>query len=632
MTQSHGVEQILETAIGRQQAGLLQGAETLYREVLAVDPTNIDALNLLGLVLQDSGYHCDGLDLIGRALEIDPNFAEAFANKARGLNILNRPNEASIAAKRAVELDPDLGEAWQQLGVANLRLHQPEQAREAFRTAQRFLPESVDVQAGLAEAAKLLADHATVAEALINVLAARPDHITTLIDLSIALTAQGRLDEALALQRRALELDPDNNAALIAMALTMFNQRYDLPALEALCRRLLAGDPDNVNILVVLAGTQGWLGQFEEAKASYRRILEIQPDHANARTVLTLLTTDAGMDSDIKGLRERFENADLPILDRVATAFTIGKSLERAGDFDGAFTAYKAANEMNGVALRTAGRGFNRDELRRYVNWNTEAFVDGVFARFQGLGNSSELPVFIVGMPRSGTSLVEQIAASHPEVFGAGERRDIEGIMSRITRGPSLTVPVQWDRAMMRLETSQHIVTLHELGGSARRVIDKLPDNIFFLGQIALLFPNARIIVCRRDLRDVCVSCFANHFTATLNWSTNLEDLGFRAVATECLMNHWRRVVPLRMLEVNYEALVADLETESRRLIDFLGLQWDPACLDFHNTKRAVATVSYMQIRQPIYDSSIGRWRRFATHLGPLLNILEECAADEPAR
>jgi hypothetical protein len=225
---------------------------------------------------------------------------------------------------------------------------------------------------------------------------------------------------------------------------------------------------------------------------------------------------------------------------------------------------------------------------------------------------------------------VEQIAASHPDVFGAGERRDVEGIMSRISRGPSHTVPVQWDRAMMRLEASRHIATLREFGGSARRVIDKLPDNIFFLGQIALLFPNARIIVCRRDLRDVCVSCFTNHFTATLNWSTNLEDLGFRAAMTERLMNHWRRVVPLRMLEVNYEALVANLETESRRLIDFLGLQWDSACLDFHKTKRPVATVSYMQIRQPIYDSSVGRWRRFADHLGPLLNILDECAVDDP--
>jgi tetratricopeptide (TPR) repeat protein len=629
MTHSFGVEQILEAAIGRQQAGSLQEAETLYRQVLDADPENIDALNLLGLVLQDCGYHSEGLDLIRRALEIDPDFAEAYANLARGLNILNRPGDARIAANCAIKLDSDLGEAWQQLGLANLRLDEAEQARDAFRKAEHLLPESVDVQAGLAEAAKLLADHASVAEALINVLAAQPDHLTTLIDLSIALSAMGKLDEALALQHRALELDPDNKAARIAMALTMFNQRYDLPALEALCGRLLADDPDNVSILVILGGTQGWLGQFNEAKATYGKILDLQPNHANARTVLTLLTSDAGADSDIAGLRERFENAHLPTLDRVATAFTIGKSLERAGDYDGAFAAYKEANEMNGAALRAAGRGFNRNELRRYVDWNTRAFVDGVFARFRPFGNTSELPVFIVGMPRSGTSLVEQIAASHPGIFGAGERRDVEAIMARITRGPSHTVPIQWDRAMMRLEASQHITTLREFGGSATRVIDKLPDNIFFMGQIALLFPNARIIVCRRDLRDVCVSCFTNHFTATLNWSTNLEDLGFRAVETERLIDHWLRVVPLRMIEVTYESLVANLEAESRRLIDFLGLEWDPACLDFHKTKRAVATVSYMQIRQPIYNSSIGRWRRFEAHLRPLLNILDGHAAGE---
>ncbi len=192
MTHSNGVEQILETAIGRQQAGALHEAETLYRQVLDADPENVDALNLLGLVLQDSGYHSEGLILIGRALEIDPGFAEAYANRARGLNILNQPDDARIAAQHATELDPVLGEAWQQLGVANLGLHQPEQAREAFRKAERLLPDSVDVQAGLAEAAKRLADHATVADALINVLAAQPDHITTLIDLSIALTALGK--------------------------------------------------------------------------------------------------------------------------------------------------------------------------------------------------------------------------------------------------------------------------------------------------------------------------------------------------------------------------------------------------------------------------------------------------------
>jgi hypothetical protein len=200
--------------------------------------------------------------------------------------------------------------------------------------------------------------------------------------------------------------------------------------------------------------------------------------------------------------------------------------------------------------------------------------------------------------------------------------------MSRVTRGTSPPVPNEWDPAKMRLEANQHVARLRDLGGCATRVIDKMPDNIMVLGQIALLFPKARIIVCRRDLRDVCISCFTNHFTETLPWTTDLENCAFRAVQTERLMQHWRRVLPVQMIEIDYENLVTNLEAESRRLIGFLGLEWDPACLDFHNNKRAVATASYWQVRQPIYDSSIGRWRHFECHLEPMLKILSEQQSD----
>ena len=619
------VEHTLETAIAQQQAGSWQEAETLYREILRADPKQVEALNLLGLVLQDTGRHAEALDVIGQAITIDPDFAEAFANQARGLNILQRWDEARAASLKATNLDPELGEAWQQLGLANLHLNLLDQARDAYRKAEELLPDSIDIQAGLAEAAKHLRDHATVVETLVNLLDAQPDDINILINLSIALTVLDRLDEALPLQHRALELDPNNRQALHAMAATMFAQRYDLPELESVCRRLLRLDPGNLHAMSMLAGTLGWLGRFSEAKATYSEMLEIQPDHQNARSMLSVLASDSGSDPnpDLEMLRERLLDVDQTIINRVSAGFSIGKNLERAGDFDGAFEAYALANRVNDEALRKAGLAYKPDDLRRYVDWNIEHFRDTLFTTLQPFGNRSEMPVFIVGMPRSGTSLVEQIAASHPDVFGGGERRDIDGIMNRLTRGPSSAIPNQWDLGMMRLETNQHIASMRDVGGGAARVTDKLPDNIFFLGQIALLFPAARIIVCRRDIRDVCLSIFSNHFTDSLNWSNALEEIGVRAMETERIFNHWRQHVPLRMLEIKYETLTANLESESRRLIDFLGLDWNPACLEFHKTERAVATVSYMQIRQPIYDSSVGRWRRFERHLGPLLKALE---------
>ena len=625
------IDRLLDEAIARQQAGLLAEAETAYRQVLDADPENTDALNLLGLLCQNRGDHLAAQTFFERALAVDPDFPEALTNHARACNLFQRYDEAKAASARATALDPELGEAWEQLGFAHLWLRDAQEAFDAFRVAERFMPDSVQVQEGLSEAAKLLKNHLAVAEALTNVLAAKPDHVPTIIDLSIALTADLRLDDAAALQRHAMALDPDNQALMAATAHTLFLQRYDLAMVVTLCRRLLEINPENTKALAMLASTLGWQGRFEESEAVFAKLLEIDPDQENAQSVLTLYKSDAGKETDLVALRARFDNEQLTRVDRVAAGFAIGKNLERAGDYDGAFAAYEAANTMNANALTAGERGFKRDEMRRYVDWATASFTDGIFERLLPFGNRSEVPVFIVGMPRSGTSLIEQIAASHPAVFGGGERRDIENIMDRITRGPSPTIPQQWDYEMMRLEARQHIVNLTEIGKGVPRVIDKLPDNIFFLGQIALMFPNARVIVLRRDLRDVCVSCFTNHFVDSFNWASNLDDLGFRVTQVERLMDHWRQVIPLRMLEVSYESLVGNLEEESRKLIDFLGLEWDPACLEYHKTERAVATVSYMQIRQPIYGSSIGRWKRFEPHLRPLTKILEEHGLVAPA-
>ena len=227
-------------------------------------------------------------------------------------------------------------------------------------------------------------------------------------------------------------------------------------------------------------------------------------------------------------------------------------------------------------------------------------------------------------MPRSGTSLVEQIAASHRLVHGAGERKDIAGILSTLGGGKMGKLPSTWDPASVRREAAEHVRKLHHLSGGAARVIDKLPLNIVVLGQIAVLFPGARIVVCRRDPRDVSLSCFFQYFQEdAMPWTDSLEDCGFRSQEIDRLMTHWREVLPLPILEIEYEALVGNLEAESRRLIDFLGLDWDPACLSFHKTERTVMTASLWQVRQPLYASSVGRWRHYRRHLGPLLRELK---------
>jgi hypothetical protein len=224
-------------------------------------------------------------------------------------------------------------------------------------------------------------------------------------------------------------------------------------------------------------------------------------------------------------------------------------------------------------------------------------------------------------MPRSGTSLVEQIAASHSRVFGAGELdalREIWDTLSAHNRGR----PVEkWDAAFARRLADRHAGSVQALGNGAVRVIDKMPDNIFFLWLIAALFPSARIILCRRDLRDVCLSCYFQHFTEGHLYAYDLADCGARALEIDRLATHWLRVLPLDILAIDYENLVSDLAGESRRLVEFLGLVWEPACLHFHRTERPVLTASAWQVRQPLYRRSIGRWRCYEPHLQPLLEV-----------
>jgi hypothetical protein len=308
----------------------------------------------------------------------------------------------------------------------------------------------------------------------------------------------------------------------------------------------------------------------------------------------------------------------------VTAGYALGKALDRGAEYDLAFNAFHSTNALLHAADKAANAGFDLAELTAYVDNTRDMFSPALFASVQPLGNPSELPVFVVGMMRSGTTLVEQIAASHPQVFGAGENHDILRLVTRLNRGPDFVSPISWDLAQFQKETGDHIARLRALGGTASRITDKLPANIQLLGQIRVLFPNARIIICRRDPRDVCFSCFTTHFGENIPWSHDLQECAARNVEIERLTEHFLSVLPGPVMEIRYETLVRNLETESRRLIAFLGLPWDSACLEFHKTERTVTTASAWQVRQPLYSSSIGRWRHYRAHLAPMLKALAD--------
>jgi hypothetical protein len=315
-------------------------------------------------------------------------------------------------------------------------------------------------------------------------------------------------------------------------------------------------------------------------------------------------------------------DTSLPIDERIPACFALGKLLDDAERYDEAFARYAEANSLMKARQTASGWRLDPQAFRKQVEEMISVFTPEFFAERRGWGDASQLPVFVVGMPRSGTTLVQQIMASHPSVHGAGELSDLLAIARNLGGDDIRGAATGWQRQALGEAANCHLAHLQAMKPTATRIIDKMPSNVHRVGLIALLFPSARVIQCRRDARDTCLSCYFQLFIAGHEFSYDLADCAQEWLATERLMDHWRKISPLRILDVQYEALVEDLEAQSRRLIDFVDLPWDPACLQFHRTQSAVLTSSVWQVRQPIYHRSIGRWKHYEKHLGPLNKTL----------
>ncbi len=312
-----------------------------------------------------------------------------------------------------------------------------------------------------------------------------------------------------------------------------------------------------------------------------------------------------------------------PLTHKVQAAFALAELTDRAGDPDGAFRRYAEANKLQTRFHAERGERFDAPGLRAMVE-RTEARVAQDYREHTaGWGDPTEQPVFVVGLPRSGTSLVEQICASHSEVVGAGELTAVLNAARRIAAANEGRESLaDWTPEVARTEAQRHAQALRTLGQGASRVVDKTPLNVMRLGLIGALFPNARIIWCHRDPRDVVISNHTLFFARGNTYSTDLGNCAYAVRQIERMGAAWEKHSRLPILHVAYEDLVADLDSQVPRIIDFLGLPWEPACLDFHMTERRVDTPSSWQVRQPIYSSSIGRWTRYEKHLGPMFEAL----------
>jgi tetratricopeptide (TPR) repeat protein len=618
-----GLSRTVRAGLAHHQAGRLDRAEALYRKALEKDPDHADALHLLGVIAYQSGQIGPAIELIERALPALTELPDAHLNHGNVLQKAGRLAEAGESYRRAIALNPDYGIAHSNLASALNNQGLFEAGLESARRAVELIPGFLAAHVNCAAALIGLERFAEAEAPLRRALDLMPDRAETHRDLGVTLAELGRFDEAVSCHQRAIALNPNDASMHYALAATLY-QVNDPAGSEASFRRAVSLAPYNATAWQGLGDVLRTSGRFEEALSCFRRALELDPDLARAHRSLAVTGHQASDEAQLQRLRALLASRKRPVSDRITAGFALGMLLDNADRYDEAFPCFAEANALRRQQQAEAGQRFDAEALRSEVDHLIRIAAPALFSALAAWGNPSETPVFVVGMPRSGTSLVEQIAASHSRVFGAGELKEINGIWDALSAHNGGGPIAKWDAVFARELADRHVAHLQALGGGAARVIDKMPDNIFFLWLIAALFPSARVILCQRDPRDICLSCYFHRFTEGHPYAYDLADCGLRALEVDRLSTHWLRVLPLEMMAIDYEELVADLEGESRRLIQFLGLDWEPACLDFYRTERPVFTASTWQVRQPLYTRSVGRWRCYERHLGPLLEVLEQ--------
>jgi tetratricopeptide (TPR) repeat protein len=650
-------------ALSHHQAGRLAEAEKLYRQVCALDPGHVESLHFLGVLAGQMGRMDASVDLIGRALVLKPDYAEARYNLGNLLAMQNRLDQAIPHYEQVLALKPDFAEAHFSLGNLYAMSNRLDQAAAHFRRVLALKPNFAEAhnclgtvlsdQGKSSEAIacfeRALALKPSFAEAHYNqgralskldrlddaakqyerALALKPEFHDAYYNLGVVRKKQDRPDEAAVLYRRALAFKPDFAEAHNGLGAALLLEGNAGEAL-ACCERALGLKPDFATALVNRAMALRSLNRSAEALASCEAALAIDPKNTAAYLQLAESKEFGQGDRHLAAMQALLRAEDLSPAERSELHFALGKASADLNDHAGAFEHWLQGNALkrSQIVYDEAATGADFERIK-------EIFTPALINEKAGYGDPSTVPIFVLGMPRSGTTLVEQILASHPRVHGAGELRAFGWALSALngTDGKLLRYPEfipAADAAILRQIGARYVAELRKLSPTAAHITDKMPSNFCLAGAIHLALPNARIIHTVRDPVDTCISCFSKLFAGSTLYNYDLAELGRYYRHYLALMAHWHDVLPPgRILDVRYEDVVADLEGQARRILAHCGLPWDPQCLSFYRSSRPVMTSSASQVRQPIYTSAVGRWHNYERFLAPLLSELRPASVSD---
>lgn len=561
----------------------LNDAEKCCRRVIKLSPTAPVGHYNLAVILIKQRKFSDAARVLQSVIRLNPNYAEAYNELAVALHLSGGDvNEIVKSYQRAITLKPGYAEAHYNLATFLCDKAKVDDASVHFIEAIKLQPGMVKAYLALGKmycSVGLLDNACSVYRDALRIHEADAEiHC----QLAMALMSLGRNSEALESFYSALELSPGNAKIYAGIAKVLERIGDFSGGYELLKKYLDSSDPD-VDVVLTYAVLARHLGKQRQAIDLLKR-----------------LSANSNLSSTCKSIH-----------------FTLGKLYDEVQDYTTAFLHWQRANELS-------NKKFDPKKNTRFFHDLKSVFSLENVSRHPRAINLSSLPVFIVGMPRSGTSLVEQILSSHPDVYGAGELQDIDNLIKLVRRSsqPYPRCIDSIDELTVNEISKSHLERLALFSDRATRVTDKMPHNFRHLGLIDMLFPGARIIHCLRDPIDTCLSIYSLNFTDNHSYSTDLLQLGEYYRQYQDLMAHWKSVLRIPILEVHYEDIVACQEEVSRKLIDFCGLDWDDRCLRFHESERVVTTPSYDQVRRPIYNKSVARWKNYETYLAPLISAL----------
>ena len=570
--------------------GQSSNAERAFRKSVKLDPNFADAHNDLGNTCLQQGRYREAFNAYQKALKLVPDHPGLLNNLANALIGQGEYRKALKWLDRAIEKDPAFSPAICSRGNALRRLGDNFPAVRAYRRAVELQPEHADYRYNLGKALLAIGENLEAIDCFEQVLAENRRNPRALGGLGRGLDALGDLAGAESAYREVIEIEPTNPRWHCELAVAYENH-----------------------------------GDKEGALACLRQALEIEPGRTDLWPILARVKTFAADDPDIETMENLVANRRLPESDRAKIGFSLAKAYEDSGDFDNSIEQLLAASRQ-----KFASFDYSMETERAFFEGIRTFFSAALVSEYGDGGCRDSSPIFILGMPRSGTSLVEQILASHHDVFGAGEIKDLANVYQTLAPSTETSIESGFPEALRNLGAEDfarigetYIESIRKYADASAFITNKMPHNFIYVGFIRLILPEARIIHCTRNPLDNCLSLFKTDFVQGHPYSYDLRALGQYYRLYQELMAHWNQVLPGFIYEQNYESLVQDQEAQTRQLLEYCGLDWDPACLEFHQTRRRVNTASNLQVKRPIYRDSVDLWKRYEDSLQPLVSELD---------